>query len=142
MLGRPKLASKVMHGIDLNYRGSLLMGRRDIEGRLVEDEDGGGGAAAGQAGFIELPEGTTRNRTVQGDRYELARGMFESARDDESLSRSCPQGLSDPVLIFEEKTGHLRQVGNSGFYSAQAAGCGDRQPHHGVPLQPGPHRWV
>lgn len=116
MLGRPKLASKVMHGIDLNYRGSLLMGRRDIEGRLVEDEDGGGGAAAGQAGFIELPEGTTRNRTVQGDRYELARGMFERLpADDESLFAFLPPGsIRTRSSSSRRKLDTCAVVGNSG----------------------------
>ncbi|QDZ25536.1 sialyltransferase [Chloropicon primus] len=108
-LGSPSLASQVMKGINLNYNGSLLMGRETIIWDEENSDKGDGNGGSGTTGYIELPQGTTRNRTFQGDYYEMNRHMYNMLpENDNALFRNL--NLSPKSA----KVDSCAVIGNSG----------------------------
>ena len=82
--GAPPLAVRVMDGIDLGYVGPLLMSKKQIQWADRQRMEGG---PKFRYPYIALPPGTTRNRTYQGDVYELTKEIYHLLPDtDERLT--------------------------------------------------------
>ena len=119
-LGSPSLASRVMKGINLNFHGSLLMSKENIKWRQqdpIEDEETGELIKRHDIGYIELPEGTTKNRTVQGDYYEMNRHMYNLLpENDEALVALLDTSVSSAAHSkrVTRKVDTCAVIGNSG----------------------------
>ena len=113
-LGSPSLAHKIMKGINLNFRGSLLMGKDLIKWRQqepLEDEETGEVVKRPDVGYIGLPSGTTRNRTVQGDFYEMNRHMYNLLPENDDALVSL---LDNQFKHSVRKVDTCAVIGNSG----------------------------